>query len=347
MQELTPRQRQILKMVVALFIESAEAVSSRTLARRFRLPYSPATIRNEMADLEELGFLEQPHTSAGRIPTEKGYQTYVAGLESIECEGPERVRLETLELEALDSCKEAEELLRDAISILAMVTRLVGVAAFPSLRQATFTKLQLTSIDSRQILVALVTDSSHAEAHLLQVERPVPQDRLEVFTRIINEQFTGRPISEFVAGSARVIRTLESSYREQLEKVLQLLMTKIGKPLESEVLIWGAASVLDQPEFQDVQRARAILDALEKREFIGRMLASIASSGSQITFVGVDGNPEMMPLKDFSLVSSVYRVRGTIKGAIGILGPRRMDYPRVIGYVNHISDSLTRVLSDK
>ncbi|MBI3894154.1 MAG: heat-inducible transcription repressor HrcA [Candidatus Wallbacteria bacterium] len=347
MQELTSRQLQILNLSVALFIESAEAVSSRTLARRFQLPYSPATIRNEMADLEEMGFLVQPHTSAGRVPTDSGYQTYVASLRDVECTENDRTRIEVLEREALDSCKEAEELLHDAISILSVVTRLVGVAAFPSLRHSTFTKLQLTAVDSRQILVALVTDNSHAEAHLLPMEKPVPQDRLDVCTRLINDQFGGRPLAEFVGGSIRVVELLESSYRSQVQSVLQAFLARIGKTLEGDVLVWGASSMLEQPEFQDVQRARAILDALEKRDFLGRMLSGIESTGPQITFVGIAEDPQAQPLRDFSLVSSVYRVRGAVKGAIGILGPRRMDYPRVISYVNHISEALTKIFSDK
>ncbi len=332
---------------MALFIETAEPVSSRCLAKRFRLPYSPATIRNEMADLEELGFLLQPHTSAGRIPTDEGYRAYVASLDDIRADEPEELRLESLERESLVATKEAGELLQEAIQILSMVTELVAVAAFPSPLNSTFTRLQLTAVDPRQVLAVLVTNANHAEAHLLPVDQPVPQDRLDLYGRMVNDRFGRAPLTEFLQECLVVLQEVESSYRDSIRRAMELFSSKLETTSSREVLLTGTSSVLAQPEFQNFQKARAILDAFEKREVLVRMLTGTQATGAQITFMGVASNPEDRVLRDFSLVSSVYRVRGSVQGAIGILGPRRMDYPRIINYVNHVSDSLSRVFSDK
>ncbi len=346
-QALTERQLQILNLVVRLFIETAEPVSSRTLVRRFNLPYSPATIRNEMADLEESGHLAQPHTSAGRVPTDRGYQSYVESLRDVNQPQEERTRLEQLEHECLDSCREAEDLLRDAVSILNVVTRLVAVAAMPTPVQRTFTKLQLTAVDPRQVLVVLVTDHNAVEAHLVPLEQAVPQDRLDLCATMLNDLFGNRPVTEFLDGLFLVVHQFESSYRVCVQRALQAFLARIDRSTQKQVLVSGATSVLAQPEFQDFEKVRAILDAFQDRQLLARMLTAAETSGSQIIFVGNAPESGSAALQDFSLVSAVYRSKGVAKGAIGILGPRRMDYPRIIGYVNHVSDSLSRVFSDK
>ncbi|MBI4869944.1 MAG: heat-inducible transcription repressor HrcA [Candidatus Riflebacteria bacterium] len=347
MHQLSERQLQILNLAVRLFIETAEPVSSRTLVRRFRLPYSPATIRNEMADLEDLGYLVQPHTSAGRVPTDKGYNVYVASLRDQNWQPEERAKVEAMERECLSSCKEADEILKDAISILTVVTRLVGVVACPTPAQRTLTKMQLTAVDGRQVLVVLVMDGCHVEAHLAPLDRPVPQDRLDLCANMINERFAGRPVSDFHEGVFLVAHQFESAYRATVQHALQAFLQKIERAMERDVLVSGATSVLAQPEFQDFGRVRAILDAFQDKRFLARMLTAAETSGIQITFFGSPNEPEAQALKDFSLVTSVYRSHGVVRGTIGILGPRRMDYPRILTYVNHVSDSLTRVLSDK
>jgi heat-inducible transcriptional repressor len=352
MSGLSERQRQILNLAVTHFIKTAEPVASRTLVKHYRLDVGAATIRNEMADLEELGYLEQPHTSAGRIPTDKGYREYVNGLREFSFTETERGMLRELEQKYMSLCVEFHEVLASAIKILSEVTNMVGIAALPRIGDSQIDKIQLLDVGHRRVLIVLVTCSGMVETHVIAVDTDIPQDKLEQVSRIFNENFSHSSIRVFVESYIDVLKDLRLEYRAAIKNMLERFFDAVGGGEgeteggsdRREVMLEGATSVFKQPEFANFERARELLTAIEYKEGIARVVGQLKGvQSSPAVRIGFETRNRI--LKDLSMVVTSYTSSGLEHGTIGIIGPRRMNYPKVIASVDYISKLLTRTLT--
>lgn len=334
----------MLAAVIQAYVETAEPAGSRTLSRRFGLGVSPATIRNTMSDLEDKGLLYHPHTSAGRIPTDRAYRLYVDSLIAERPRAfPEQARLQA-QIATGDSAIEA--ILRRAAQSLGVLTQELGVALGPQLDQARVQRLELVRLTTDRILLVLTLDGGAVRTIFVEVQSHVADEAVAEVARVLNERLAGLTTRE-IRGTvgARLRDTGSSSAASELLNIfLQEGEQIIGRTLDSgpEAVVLGQASVLaDQPEFADGQSLRRLMQLTETREHIADMLRSRDQSpGISISIGAEHGDPR---LAQFTIVTAQYRA-GALSGVIGVIGPTRMPYDKVIALVTHTSQLVSDLL---
>jgi heat-inducible transcriptional repressor len=331
------RSGKILTMLVDRFLETGEPVGSRTLSKS-DLGVSSATIRNEMADLEEMGYLAKPHTSAGRIPTDKAYRYWVnqQQIERLSAVENDRSRLKDLDEHYLRECRGLEDLLGNTVHILAEVCQLAGVASTPTLSEAK-SRIQLIGLDLHHIMAVLVADSGLASSHTLIVENNLSQEELNKISRMFNDGYSRSSVRELVQHRLHSLRSLEKEARNLAWKILQQLEEALVQS-ETEVFYDGLSRLLSES-------ARFSGSSLELVGSFtgGEFLAPLLRCADQETLVRIGSETELPGLEDYALVAAGYRTR-TGEGTIGILGPKRMDYRRVVGVVNDMRRRLEEIL---
>lgn len=343
---LTDRERQVLEAVIRTYVETAEAAGSRTIARRYDLGVSPATVRNTMADLEEKGFLFHPHTSAGRMPTDRAYRYFVDGImRPIEVTSEERQRLR-LEMEQSAS-NPLELLLGRAAHALGLLTGELGVVVSPRLEQAVLEQLELVSVAADKVLMILTLGKGTIRTVYVDLPGAVPPATLAAVTVVLNERLAGSPLSE-------IRKTLELRLRDAAPPddrlagdLINIFLQSGTELLEAGVLsrdevVLGRTSVLaSQPEFADEGRLRSLIELTEERDLLASVLAERDSGPRLHITIGTEHDHPQ--LSDFTLVTSPYRI-GSASGVIGVIGPTRMPYEKVVSIVQSTSLLVSRIL---
>lgn len=356
--ELTDRERGVLEAVIRMYVETAEPAGSRALARQSGLGVSPATIRNTMSDLEEMGFLYHPHTSAGRIPTDKAYRAYVdsilrmapaAGTELDRGDGSDYERL----MEGISAGNLAvEAILRRAAQSLGLLTQELGIALGPQLEHSVLQRADLVRLASDRVLVVLTLRGGAVRTIFLEARGEVPDFAVADVARLLNERLAGLTLSEIRATYAERLRdAAERSPRSGellnifLEEGEQLFEPSLGA--EGENVVLGQASVLaHKPEFASGERLRQLLSLTDTRDQLAELLrrrstpAGHIEPGITITIGNENADPR---LDRFTLVTGEYRA-GPCVGVIGVIGPTRMPYEKVIAMVSHTARLLTELL---
>ncbi len=343
--DLSTRDVRVLQAIIQDYIEHAEPVGSRTLTRGHGLDVSPATVRNVMADLEHLGYLAKPHTSAGRIPTSKAFRLYVDALLPTRPLAS-RARAQVDRQYAPPPADVPERLLHTG-KVLHRLTHLAAVVALPRLAQEVFREIRFIRLRDDRVLAVLVTGAGLVQNRVLTVEVDVTQAELDRAGNYLES------ILEGTGTIAEVRQRIEAALVEERAAYdqLQARALELGREaLEaspgaaSEVIVEGAASFLDVPEFADATKARGLLEALEGKELILRMLERAEdASGIQI-FIGAESE---LAGEDVSVVVASYRRGETVLGTLGVIGPTRMDYGRVAPLVGYTASLLTRTFADE
>ncbi len=341
---MTEREEMILSRIIELYVETAEPVGSRHLVRRFGLPMSAATVRNVMADLEAKGYLLQPHTSSGRVPTGEAYRTYVSRLRSVDCIEEDKRRLEGIEKAYLRECREVREILNEAVRLLSDVTRLAGVATMPMVEESPVRRIDLVPMAPRAVLLVISRSRGFVETHSLQLARPLPSEILERLCRVFNENFSSASVEEFIDANLSLLYEINERYRRQVEALYLKAARYIYDTMRSEgILLDGLQKILEQPEFSTVDKARRIVEMFlaDRRKLVS--LVDDSHGRERLTVrIGVGGDE----LEDLALVADRYKSADGGEGVIGIVGPVRMDYARVIGCVKEVSRRLSRLLCE-
>ncbi len=344
-EELSDRERQVLEAVVRTYVDTAEPTGSRTVSRRFHLGVSPATIRNTMSDLEDKGYLFHPHTSAGRIPTDQAYRFYVDKL--IHPASLSEAEQEAL-LRELDEAgaSAVERLVRRATRALSVLSSELGVAVAPRLEQARLEKLDLIKVSADKVLMVATIGGGLARTVYVDLPGEVPPDTLVTLTMVLNERLAGLTLEEIRRSLPERLRdtAAEDPAAEELLNIFMQSGAELfdWKALDGSEIHLGQTSVLaGQPEFTTGERLKGLLELTEQRDFLAHVLGSREHPGGlQITIGGEHGSEE---LSDFTLVTAEYRV-GSLKGVIGVIGPTRMPYEKVIAIVDYTSSLVNRML---
>jgi heat-inducible transcriptional repressor len=340
---LSERERTVLSLTVLHHIRTGEPIGSRYLARRLDLDVSPATIRNTMADLEEKGYLRQVHVSSGRVPTDLGYRFYVDEVVGAGAAQPEwfaeiRTRL--------GRPLQVPELIREASRTLSAASHQVGLARGPQLAHARFEHLELRRIAAHRALAIFVTSSRLVQTRLLELPEDWQQDELDALSNVWNERFTGLTLGEvrehLLAGMAEEKAAFDSLVERALELGRQAFG---GQDLEEELHVDGAANILEVPEFAEPGMIRALVRAMEEKSRLCRLLDQCLCADRVRIFIGVELSlPELAGL---SLVTAPYRREGHVTGVLGVIGPTRMAYERIIPIVACAAESLSQRLSSE
>jgi heat-inducible transcriptional repressor len=333
------RHRDVLIALIREYVDSAEPVGSRVLARRHFKRLSPATIRNVMADLEEMGFLVQPHASAGRVPTDKAYRFYVesfppssAGITARAGEAPPP------RPSSIDSFMERTS------EHLSTVTRMTGLLLAPPLQHTTISRMELIPLEADRVLAVLVTDSGWVTARAITLDPLLPAEEVRKIGRELTRRFRDRTVAEIVAmesSPADPLDELHTRARPIMEQILALLR---GRTL----YISGSINMLDHPEFWDIETTRELLRTFEQKERLASLMASLAHDQGLHVTIGEE-NP-FAEMRECTLITSTYLYRNQVLGILGIVGPRRLPYPDVIAVVDetarYVSEALSRVRQD-
>jgi heat-inducible transcriptional repressor len=332
---LTQREKQVLEAVILSYVETAEPAGSRTIAKKYRLGVSAATIRNTMADLEDLGYLYHPHTSAGRMPTDLAYRVYVDGIIN-----PPRLAATdraTLTEHLGGGSTPIEGLLDKAAQVLGVVTQELGVAVAPSLDDAVLEQLQLVSVSSDRLLMVLVLRDGLARSIFVEVSSHLPQDAVAKVAAVLNERLRALTLRQIRTTLRERLRdTAQNGGESELinifvEEADQLF--SVPRDGASAVVLGSAQMLAEQPEFNSNERMRDLLALTERRDVLQEVLRARETGGLTITIGRENVDPK---LRAFTLVTSTYEVAG-MSGVIGVMGPTRMPYKKVIALVEHTS----------
>jgi heat-inducible transcriptional repressor len=345
-ERLTERQREVLGAIVRLYVSSAHPVSSRQLAKSMGKQLSPATLRNAMADLEEMGFLAQPHTSAGRVPTELAYRAYVDQMvnhsEVTLSPSQQRSFRKNLGVEATPG-----ELLEQTSNLLSQETGCASIFTIPEFSKAACKHVEFVHLHGRSVLAILVSDSGLVQQRVIQTEKEFGQDELNRISLFVNDSFPNMTLSLVRERIVELMREDKRLYDRLMADALQLA----NRALESEALsgadlrIEATSQMLGQPEFANVDRMREVYWAFEQKSRLLHLLSSCLEQDAPVVIIGSE--LDIPEIKDFTLVTTPYKYGARSLGSVGVLGPMRMDYPMVAAWVGFAGQMLSQIISGK
>ncbi len=331
---LEERNREILKLIIRSYVTSGEPVGSRTLAKSMDWRFSPATIRNVMADLEDEGYLAQPHTSAGRIPSEKGYRFYVDHLADSGRLSKSDERYISRMLAESDS---PEDVMSRASVVLSTISKNVGIVIAPPMGATVLKHIEFLDLSDGKILVIFVSTSGVVQRKLIRVGERYTQEELDKAGRYLVEKFSGKTLTEI---RNELLRMIEAE-RSLFDRMLSLLQTwgeTLSQPVSAEAIyLQGATNIINQPEFADVERMRMLFQMFEEKgrlvKILNECIAFSPLEGVRIAIGSELGVPDM---RDFTLITASYASMDHTTGFLGIIGPTRMEYERGISIVEYL-----------
>ena len=336
---LDDRKKLILQAIVDDYVSTCEPVGSKALIERHNFPVSSATLRNEMAELERLGYIEKPHTSAGRIPSDKGYREYVDSL--MEVDPLTENDAEEIASHISDSVNEVTDLLRNATNELSVSTGYVSLVLTPRLKKSYLTQLKMLMIEPGKALVVVVLSAGVVKDKLVRIPNFLTDDQIFQISKSVEQQLSGMPLDEIT------LITLASSVKNTdipeslLNQVLYEAYTAIKQADRLDVYLEGEHRILSLPEFNDVNRARDLLDTLSKDGMVAGYVNELGSEDSDGSYmIRIGQEIALEGLEDCSFITTTYKVGDQISGNIGVIGPKRMDYSKVISQINFVRKTL-------
>ena len=339
---LDERSAEVLRAIIREHVISGEPIGSKRVAQGGRLSLSPATIRSVMAQLESQGLLAQPHTSAGRVPTDKAYRVYVDRM-------IEKPRMSPTQAQAIDmaldeSGGEVDDLLEAASRQLSRMSKQVGVVLAPELQRIVVTRLEFVRLDAGRVVAILVGSSGLVHNRILEVSEPREQQELDRIGRYLSTEFGGRTLPEMRELLQKRVGEERAAYDKLMARSLELGRQAVESDDDStEVFVEGTSNLVRIPEFADLERMRSLLRTLEEKRTLIRILGRVLD-GSGVRVVIGEENP-MADLAGCSLVAASYGTGGRSLGTLGIVGPTRMEYARAIALVDYLAKVLTRRLT--
>lgn len=338
--ELGERKRKILQAVVEDYIVNAEPIGSRTIAKHTDVNLSSATVRNEMADLEDLGYLISPHTSAGRVPTDLGYRFYVNELMGkYDTAVSDVIKLRRLFTAGI---LQFDRLIRQASDIVSNLTSYTAVAVTPELKQSYVKHFELVPIDENSALLVLVTNEGIVKNQLINISGN--EDTLRSLSRILNERLTGLTVEQINLSVINEIRKSLEISPAILMPILEFVHQSISELDGSEVYVSGRQSILSHPEYKDISRARDFLELLDNKEALKHAVDQGEETDDIKIIIGTENESEKM--KGTSIVTAKYMSGGRTVGKLGIFGPTRMDYAKVVKSLGIISKSIDSIIDE-
>lgn len=336
---LNERKKKILQIIIEDYISSAEPVGSRTIARKYDLGLSPATIRNEMSDLELLGYLEQPHTSAGRIPSAQAYRFYVDAL-------IEPGTLTDNDMALIDGWynerrRNIDDIFQSTAKILSRMTQNVSMVLTNQHTIANFCYLKFLPLDSQHAILCIVADDGSIDTNVIDIPLGMSSEEMDYLAGKMSKLLEDRNLSDI---SVEILQTVHTDVVEDkliFSSLLQAVRKMTGRRQEQKVFLGGTKQLLNQPEFRDVERVRNLLGILEEEKVLKDLLQGGEDSGLKVT---IGSENKFTGIQDCSMVQATYRLNGQIVGTMAVLGPTRMEYGKVISVMDYLHKYLKTIL---
>lgn len=338
--EMDERKQKILMAIIHDYIATAEPVGSRTIARKYELGVSPATIRNEMSDLEEMGYIEQPHTSSGRIPSDIGYRYYVDCL--MERHQLDQAKQSYIRTGFDKKGQEIADVLRQTGNLLSQLTNYTSITLDPMVENPRVKQVSFVPMDRGKALAIVVMESGIVHSRMLDLPEHLSAEDLNSIAQVLNARLQG-------VNSEDIQRTLISEiyfelakYKEISNIVMELLQTGASLSIEDRVHLSGTLNILNQPEFRNIDKVKTLLSLLDQSDVLLDLLKSAPQDGGISIRIG--GENKISGIQDCSMVTATYHIDGKVMGSIGLLGPTRMDYSKVVSIMEFMSVQLSDVL---
>ena len=341
--QLDDRKTKILQAVIRNYLETGEPVGSRTISKYTDLNLSSATIRNEMSDLEELGYILQPHTSSGRIPSDKGYRLYVDQM-MIQKENEVNQMKEML----LEKEEKMERLLKNVAKVLANNTEYATMVSAPRYQGNKLKFIQLSKVDNNQIVAVIVAEGNIIKNNILQVKESLDDETMLKLNILLNTHLNGLVMEEINLGMITALKQQAGIHSEIVSEVLDAVANAIKADEDLEIYTSGTNNIFKYPELSDKQRASDIIHTFEEKNILNEFMQgnSFTSDDNKIQVYIGDESP-VQTMKDCSVVTATYELEEGVKGTIGIVGPKRMDYDKVVDALKHLTNQLDKLYKDK
>ena len=334
--ELDERKKKILQAVIRNYLETGEPVGSRTISKYTDLNLSSATIRNEMADLEEMGYILQPHTSAGRIPSDKGYRLYVDTM--MEEKEREVVEMKEMLVERQDKM---ETLLKQVARVLAQNTQYATMISAPQLKRNKLKFIQLSRVEANQVLAVIVTEGNIIKNNILPVNEELNDETLLKLNILLNTHMNGLSIDEINLGMISAMKQQAGIHSDIVSEVIDAVAEAIRAEEDLEIYTSGTNNIFRYPELADQKKASELINTFEEKQLLGELLLDSQTEGENTgiqVYIGEETSVQSM--RDCSVVTATYELGDGMKGTIGIVGPKRMDYDKVVGTLRTIQTQL-------
>ena len=341
--ELDERKLKILKAIISNYLETGEPVGSRTISKYTDLNLSSATIRNEMADLEELGYIMQPHTSAGRIPTDAGYRLYVDRIMA-DKDG----EMEEMKTQLLERVDKMESLLKQVAKVLAYNTNYATLVTAPQYQNSKLKFIQLSQVDEGQLLAVIVVDGNVIKNKLMNVDRLLGNDEVLKLNVLLNTFLQGASLQDINLEMIQTIKTQAGEFADIMENVFQGIAEAIHEADEVEIYTSGTTNMLKYPELGNIEQTTKLLEALEDRQGLNDLIDdTINNDNSNGIQVYIGEEAPVSSMMDCSIVTATYELAEGGKGTIGIIGPKRMDYEKVVSTLKNLTGELDTIFKKK
>lgn len=341
--QLDERKTKILQAIIRNYLETGEPVGSRTISKYTDLNLSSATIRNEMSDLEELGFILQPHTSAGRIPSDKGYRFYVDTM--MEEKEREVVEMKEMLVERQDKM---EVLLKQVAKVLAQNTNYATMISAPQTHLNKVKFIQLSRVDVNQVLAVIVVEGNVIKNNILSVAQELSDETLLKLNILLNTHLNGLSIEEINLGMIAAMKQQAGIHSDIVSEVIDAVAEAIKAGDDLEIYTSGATNILRYPELADQQKASELINTFEEKQLLNELVQeTLADENSTGIQVYIGNETPVSSMKDCSVVTATYELEEGMRGTIGIIGPKRMDYEKVIGTLRSLRNQLDDLYKEK
>lgn len=342
--ELSERKIKILQTIIRTYLETGEPVGSRTISKDTDLNLSSATIRNEMSDLEEMGYIIQPHTSAGRIPTDKAYRLYVDTMLD-----DKKIEVQNLKEELEHRAGKIDALLKQIARFLASNTNYATMVSGPRYKSKKVKFIQITPVDESNLLTVIVLDNNVVKNQILRVDEVIDQELVVRLNFILNTTLNGLDVTEMNLAIIRNIKEQAGSHAKVIDAVLELVGNALTEDDDLKIYTSGATNFLKYPELSSKSETTELLNAFEEKRIINNWLEAAGQSNGSEThdiqvYIGNETNVDTM--KDCSMVTATYKIHEGVYGKIGIIGPKRMDYDKVVSTLQSLMTELDDIFKD-
>ncbi|MGI6112897.1 MAG: heat-inducible transcriptional repressor HrcA [Mahellales bacterium] len=339
--QLGERKLKILQAIIDDYINTAEPVGSRTIAKKYGIGISSATIRNEMSDLEEMGYLEQPHTSAGRIPSDKAYRLYVDKL--MKATAPSKEQMAAIKEYYEKKLEETEKVIIQTAKVLSDLTNYTSLVLSPQLNKVVIRRIQLVAIDKGLALVVVVTSAGIVKDSIIRIPETVEPGDLEKISNMLTEKLNGHTIMESGLVLSQAMKSEFIVQRELVKRIADAINKSIFNPKYKDVYLWGATNIFNFPEYHDIVKAKTFLSILEEKPLLFDLMIRGIERDINIT-IGEENDVD--EIKDCSIITATYKINDKTIGTIGIIGPTRMPYSNIISVIEHVEKKLSGILTE-
>ncbi|MBC9785032.1 heat-inducible transcription repressor HrcA [Heliobacterium chlorum] len=337
--QMNDRKQKVLWAIIHDYVSTAEPVGSRTIARKYNLGVSPATIRNEMSDLEELGLIEQPYTSSGRIPSDYGYRYFVDCLMERKVLAAEELRI--MQQTMSDRLQEVDYLMQQASAIISQLTNYTAVVLGPQVGKTTFQQIQLLPIMPTKAVAVIITSAGVVESKILDIPESLTPEDLQQVSAVINESLRGLTMNQVRASLSHELAETLKKQKQVLSQSLEIIDEALHADNDERVYLGGTLNIFKQPEFKDVDKIQTLLGILEQHHTVRELLHHTPERGVNIT-IGTENKHE--GFRNCSMVTATYHLDGEVLGVIGLVGPTRMEYSRSVAVIESLTENLSFAL---